>query len=133
MAESWSNLAIDSLQAARTLLGRQRYRSAISRGYYAAYAALTHELARDPSITFESGRNNPGHRQLWHLVLASQQLSARFDRTELLEIQDLMNSLRSAREVADYFPQFPIDRGHATDAIRQAQEIMISKLGFPVR
>ena len=60
---TWRELSEDSLQAAETLLQDGRYQSCISRAYYAAYCAATHEIIQKLT-TFSHGRNNPTHELL---------------------------------------------------------------------
>jgi hypothetical protein len=64
---TWAEMSQDALRAAQRLLVDGHGRSATSRAYYAAYAALTGELARRRT-RFARGWNNPTHDQLFALV-----------------------------------------------------------------
>ena len=66
---TWREIGIDNFRAGRELLDGGRYRSSVSRFYYAAFCVLTHELlAQGAGPDFRDGRETPGHAQLPRLV-----------------------------------------------------------------
>ena len=64
---TWQDLSIDSWHAAQNLFHEGRWRSSISRSYYAAYAAVTAELVAR-RVTFPRGRGNPDHETLHRYI-----------------------------------------------------------------
>ena len=42
---TWQEIGQDNFRAGRELIEAKRYRSSVSRFYYAAFSVLTHELA----------------------------------------------------------------------------------------
>lgn len=66
---TWPEIGIDNFRAAVALYDGGCYRNAVSRFYYAAFAALTHELIRRGARpAFRDGRNTPGHTELPRLI-----------------------------------------------------------------
>lgn len=65
---TWEDLSRECLRAAKRLLDAGCYRRSISSSYYAAYSAVTSELAAR-RVTFAHGWNNPAHEQLPDLIL----------------------------------------------------------------
>ena len=62
---NWQDVGKNNLSDAVLLLDNKKYRSAISRFYYAVFAALTFELIRrGASGDFGNNKNTPGHAQL---------------------------------------------------------------------
>ena len=120
---TWREMSRDSLQAAKTLTGEGRLRSAISRSYYAAYCAVTAALVAR-GVSFPHSWNNPAHEQLPDLV--SNNLSLPPDRRRRL--RKALRILRRAREDADYRPGITIDRQATVDYLRTAI-LVIESLG----
>jgi uncharacterized protein (UPF0332 family) len=112
-------MSLDSLRAAKTLAGEGRLRSAISRSYYAAYYAVTGELAAK-GVTFARGWNNPAHEQLPDLVSHNLPLSLERRR----RLRKALRILRRAREDADYRPGISVDRQATLDYLRAAILVM---------
>jgi uncharacterized protein (UPF0332 family) len=112
-------MSVDALEAARTLLAQRRWRSSVSRSYYAAYCALSGELARR-GASFPHGWNNPAHEQLPALIRNNLAL--------LIATRRLLNRavrrLRVARENADYRPAATVDRAVALACIRDAAMVL---------
>src|SRR5438552_17364424 len=108
-------MSLDSLRAAKTLVGEGRLRSAVSRSYYAAYCAVTSELV-GRGISFAHGWNNTGHEQLPDLV--SNNLPMPPERRRRL--RKALRILRRAREDADYRPGITVVRPAALDYLRAA-------------
>ncbi len=64
---TWTAMARENLVAAKSLSADARWRSAVSRAYYAAYCVVTGELAG--RANFPRGRQNPSHDQLPKLIM----------------------------------------------------------------
>ena len=125
---TWQDLAYDSLHAARELRAANRFRSSVSRSYYAAYAGLTHVLSGCPNIRFTRGRQNPSHEQLPRLI--SGYLDGPVSAGK--HSQDLkhwIRCLRKFREEADYAPRAQIGMREAVNALRIAHAILL-RLGM---
>jgi len=129
--ETLASIGVDAWKAAG-LLRVKHPRSAVSRAYYVVYSALTHELARDPSINFELGRNNPGHQALLAYIEKSPMLDQLLDRSEIQQIRKLVRELRRAREQADYFPQFSVNSELATACYEKAERLLRGILRYPI-
>lgn len=71
---TWHDIAVDNFQAARELYqgrdGKPRYRSSVSRSYYAAFCLITSEL-RKAGVSFETGQETPSHKGLPKLMKLS--------------------------------------------------------------
>ena len=120
--EQWLVVAVDSLESASALSERERWRSAVSRSYYAAHAAA-HALV----VHFEPARGD-APRSIRHVDLPPTLRGclrrlpnslplARLAHDELVEAYNL-------RIVADYKPGLPID-SPAYDQARKAAARMI--------
>ena len=116
--ETWRQLSEDSLQAAETLLQDGRYRSCVSRAYYAAYCAATHEIVQKLT-TFSYGRNNPSHELLPTYIQNNLTIS----RTKKDAVDTYIRLLRFYREDADYRPQATVDQLTARECVRAAAEV----------
>ena len=116
--ETWRDLSEDSLSAAETLLREGRYRSSVSRAYYAAYCAATHEIAQNVT-TFSHGWNNPPHEAVPNYVQNNLTL-AHFKKNR---INQLIRLLRQFREDADYRPSREITAQFARDCVRDARRV----------
>lgn len=118
---TWRQMGLDSLLAAKQLLDAARYRSAVSRAYYAAYAAATAELAGIKAVTFPNA-NNPRHAALPRL-LADHLPPPRFDERLRRDLKREMENLRKAREHADYVPTVSVGKQEATRAVKSASRV----------
>jgi len=110
---TWAELAKDSRVAACALKDSGRWRSCVSRAYYAIYSAVTHELIRQ-GIATPKGRGNPRHETLpqtigIHLL--------RFPHPVRWQLSDTVERLYKLRVVADYRPQFTVEAREATLAL----------------
>ena len=115
---TWRELSEDSLQAAETLLQDGRYRSCVSRAYYTAYCAVTHEIVQKLT-TFSYGRNNPSHELLPSYIQNNLTIS----RIKKDIVSTLTSLLRLYREDADYRPYIAIDKQIAQECVRAAAEV----------
>jgi hypothetical protein len=101
---TWLELAQDNSAAAHVLLASGRFRSSVSRSYYAAYAGITHLLVG--RVAFPAGRNNPTHESIaGHIANSLQGLTPEQRRALKTDFSVLLK----ARVVADYIP------GHSCD------------------
>jgi uncharacterized protein (UPF0332 family) len=116
---TWRELSLDSLLAAQVLLAAGHLRSSVSRSYYAAYCAISSELARR-GVSFARGWANPSHEQLPALVRNALVLSPNTRR----QLNQAIRRLRTARENADYRPGVLVDRADAIAAVRDALMIV---------
>jgi uncharacterized protein (UPF0332 family) len=112
-------MSLDSVEAARGLLKEGRWRSSVSRSYYAAYCALSSRLIQS-GARFPQGWNNPSHEQLPALIQNSLALPSVTARRQL---NRAIRRLRRAREDADYRPGISVDRTVAMECIRDAAMI----------
>jgi len=117
---TWEDVGVNSFRAAVELFdaGGSRYRSAVSRFYYAAFALLTHELSRR-GAPFHAGRETPSHAELPRLIEAhlnqfSEQRRANLART--------VAELYRDRLAADYSRE-RVDKAAARDAYRRATNV----------
>ena len=78
---TWTQMALNNSKAAKTLLNAECYRSSISRAYYAAYCAITSQLAG--KYTFPFGGNNPSHPDLPFLVMHNLTALPEYKRREI--------------------------------------------------
>src|SRR5687768_7294946 len=101
---TWTEMAKDSLEAAKELKEIGRIRSSLSRAYYSAYALITEELLRS-GYTVSTGRYpNPAHEQL--ATMAKFNLDpARFSEQSRRQIGHGLRTLRQLRTAADYDPE----------------------------
>jgi uncharacterized protein (UPF0332 family) len=113
--ESWKDLSNGSLLAAEALLREGYHRSSVSRAYYAAYYAATHEIVQKLT-TFSYGRKNPTHEKVPTYIQSNLTLS----QPKKDALTRLINTLRLFREDADYRPHMSIDDQTARDCIRDA-------------
>ena len=122
---SWFEMSRDSLRAARLAHNHGHRRSAVSRAYYAAYAALAGVFDETGGIDFRYEGNNPGHRQL--LALTANNLDPRkFNKTKRQEIKRHLKTLQAMRINADYNPaESSLDQQESMIALRQVTALMI--------
>ncbi len=95
-----------------------RYRSCVSRAYYAAYCAATHEIIQKLT-TFSHGYKNPSHEKVPTYVQNNLTIS----QAKKDAVSTLVNTLRLFREDADYRPQVLVDEQIARDCVRDATAI----------
>ncbi len=111
---TWRETARDSRSAAYELAQNRRWRSCVSRAYYAVYAEATYALLR-AGVQMPSSRGNPGHRELPNLVgyrLTSLPLQKRW------ALSGIISKLRGFRVISDYNPSLNLDETVAKSAMR---------------
>lgn len=92
-----------------------RHRSSISRAYYAAYCAATHEIVKKPT-TFAHGWNNPPHEKVPAYIQSNLAMRQAAKDT----VNELITILRLFRVDADYRPSETVNERIARDCIRNA-------------
>jgi len=105
--------------AAQELLDGGRFRSSISRSYYAAYAAVTHLLIG--RVTFASGRRNPAHEDMLDYIMSNLAGVAVGKRRTARRAYRV---LWKARIDADYRPGMRCDRATALAAKMQSDRVL---------
>lgn len=112
-------MALDNREAAKELLIAGRYRSCVSRSYYAAYCAFTSLL--EGRVDFAHGGNNPSHEGLEALAFNNLY---EFSLQERHLLRKEIRRLRKMRDWADYTPQNLIESGVARDSLRSGNAIL---------
>jgi uncharacterized protein (UPF0332 family) len=113
---SWRQVAVDALKAGGELCDLGRYRSSVSRSYYAAYSALAARLS-EAGISFANEREGPGHEQLTDLIENNLPGRKTWQRREL---KKLVRMLYGVRLQADYSPQAAVGRAEAQRSLKFA-------------
>lgn len=107
-------MARENRAVAKDLRGEEKFRSSISRSYYAAYCAVTSVLA--DSITFGYGGNNPTHNELPNFIMSNL---GGISMDERHKIRKAVAKLFKARTDADYVPTASVGQDEAFSAVRQ--------------
>lgn len=94
---TWHEIGQDNFRAGRELFDRKRYRSCVSRFYYAAFSVLTHELIL-AGAGFGDQQETPNHKGLPKLV----RLHLAINDGPKSECISIIRRLYAARIVADY-------------------------------
>ena len=118
--EHWATAGEDALSAARVCAANERWRSVVSRSYYAAYSFAASVLAKE-GVAFRDDRVGPEHEPLPDLI--RDHLGKRFGRPTLRELRITIAALYSARIAADYRPHQLIDKSSALNAERLATTV----------
>lgn len=122
-------MSIDAFKAAERLKTRH-YRSCISRAYYAAYAAITNELQKVPSITLDYAGNNPAHGKLPNYI--QRGFPSLGHSSQLInDVEGAIKGLRRDRERSDYMAEDSIEEQDARECMRRAEQIL-RDLGLPI-
>jgi hypothetical protein len=120
---NWYDVASDSRKAANELV-RTRFRSCLSRAYYAAYSKVTHLLFEQgvPMPVGREGPNHPGH-------LLTGQAASNGIRRMILErltdldpdkrraLSELIGELYTLRLYGDYRPSQEVGAADAREAV----------------
>lgn len=116
---NWYEVARDARNAANELV-EARFRSCVSRAYYAVYSKVTHELSALPHIAFPQGQEGPNHpgksgkSGIYGLVESSM---PGMSQTQREALADLIGTLYKLRVYADYRPSMIVDDREAREAI----------------
>ena len=116
---TWSAIARENLVAAKSLLADARWRSAVSRGYYAAYGAVTGKL--EGRVSFPAGMHGPSHDNLPKLILNSL---SEMDLAYRRRVKVAAIRLYRQRLAADYRPGEHVGAEEARVAVRDASFIL---------
>lgn len=119
MPESWFDLASDARKAA-SRLASDRYRSCLSRAYYAAYSKVTFALARSPNVTFPAGRegpNHPGETGVGGIRRLIETSMPDMDQARRVWLSELIGRLYTLRIDADYRASVEVNAGDAREAV----------------
>jgi len=117
---TWAQLAVDNFAAAGELYRSARYRSSVSRAYFASFAAVSEALVAR-GLTFADGREAPSHAALRGMVEDNLGSIAVRRRQRL---KSLLNVCYEQRLQADYRPRKTIDRVQARNAVINASQIL---------
>lgn len=115
---TWQEIGINNFRAGREALVGRRYRSSVSRFYYAAFSLLTYELART-GIVFRQGRQTPSHAEMTELIIVNL---TQFSEARRTAIALLTARLYRLRLDADYLDQ-RLDRRIAERSAQDAAKI----------
>lgn len=116
----WLDLAWDARNAANELFIQERFRSCISRAYYAAYAKVTHELVFTARLTMPADREGPSHpgrlgtggiRRMIETSMPNMQQNKR------VKLSALIGRLYTLRIDADYKPSVTVENRDAREAL----------------
>jgi uncharacterized protein (UPF0332 family) len=118
----WHELAQDSLAAAGELTRSGRHRSAVSRAYYAAFAAATMRL-HSAGVPFPADWDGPAHRDLPRLI---EMNLPRPDLGKRRKLKQLVQNLYNTRISADYKPGHSIGSVEARSAVNYAGMVLKS-------
>ena len=95
---TWKDMSVASYRAALAMAKLKNHRSAISRAYYSAFAALVHEIRRETKV-FATGYEHPQHHQMGRYIKRSRSLALGSDQRQ---IREALARLYRARLDADY-------------------------------
>lgn len=121
--QSWLELAKDARNSANILLVGERYRSCVSRAYYAAYSKVTHELVHAARLTMPPGREGPSHARIRPLIVTSMP-NMRQDKR--LKLSELIGRLYTLRIDADYKPSVEVKGRDAREALSMMKTVFDS-------
>jgi len=113
MSDSWLNIAKDNLDAAGELIQTGRVRSAINRAYFAAFAAVTHQLDRQ-KVNFPAERESPWHGSLQAMVRSNLSSLGVIVQRRVNRSLTLLYALRCQ---ADYSRRVSLDQRAAKEAM----------------
>jgi uncharacterized protein (UPF0332 family) len=119
---TWNELSEIQSYAARHLIDQRDeklYRTACTRAYYSAYAAITARVA--PGTIFAHGWQNPAHAALPGHVDQIAGLSVA--KTNAIRVA--LSQLRQRREDADYRPGVEASRTAARESWRDLATIIV--------
>jgi uncharacterized protein (UPF0332 family) len=120
MAIGWKTVAQDNYSAASALFTQRRWRSAISRAYYAVYSLVGHALSAK-GVTMPMGREGPSHKKVPVLV-----------ERNLLELRDvrwrvskMVHDMYDYRLAADYKPSDDVGDADARKSLGLMRSVFV--------
>jgi len=117
--DPWKCAAVDNYGAAIELKKCRRWRSAVSRAYYAAYSQLSGRL-RELDVSMPAGREGPSHGSLPDLVKSNLTILRAQDRPRLAS---RLRDLYRLRVVADYWPSVELVEADVLSALRMMGDV----------
>jgi uncharacterized protein (UPF0332 family) len=106
---NWADISLDSKRAAFELSGDGRYRSALSRAYYAAFAAITQRLV-DSGMNFPRDWEGPTHEQMTAGWIVANNLKSSVEVADRGRLIAILPSLYKLRLIADYRPSMLVSQ-----------------------
>jgi uncharacterized protein (UPF0332 family) len=125
----WLELARDARKSANELLELDRFRSCISRAYYAAYSKVAQELVVTAGLAMPANREGPNHpgslgtggiRRLIETSMPNMQQDRR------VKLSELIGRLYTLRIEADYRPSVNVESHDAREALSIMKKIFES-------
>ena len=118
---TWKEISRENLVAAKSLSLDARWRSSVSRSYYAAYASVAGAL--EGLASYRKGRFGPSHDQLPKLVMTYLTEMRFYQRARVVK---LARRLYRQRIAADYEPPQRVDSEESRIAVQDASAIIRS-------
>ena len=110
---SWADLAKDNRTAAYEVFGHGRWRTCLSRAYYAAYSEAAKHLIRQ-GVAMPKGREGPSHAKLPELIVDNL---SRIGYEIRWKLRGTITQLRDLRIMADYMPSSSVGEDDARSAL----------------
>src|SRR2546430_651925 len=110
---TWTEMAKDNRLAANEARAEQRWRTCVSRAYYAVYSELSELLLRQ-HVTMPAGRANPRHERLRNMVEANLK---QFSHPQRVQLAGAVRRLYRLRVMADDMPQVAVEHQEAKLAL----------------
>jgi uncharacterized protein (UPF0332 family) len=114
----WIEISLDSFHAAGVLFRTGRWRSCISRYYYAAFSAVSETLRKNGYL--RAGYETPPHREVTRLI--DQHLSSFYPK-QRRAMKAAIRRMYGARLIADYRSLRTNDRDIAKNMQRDTIEL----------
>ena len=115
---TWVEISLDSFGAANVLFGAARWRSCISRYYYAAFSAVSDALNKNGYVRI--GHETPRHREITRLI--DQHLTSFYPK-QRRSLKAAIRRMYDARIVADYRGGRTSDRDVAQNVRRDVLDV----------
>jgi uncharacterized protein (UPF0332 family) len=116
----WLELARDARNSANELMERDRFRSCVSRAYYAAYSKVAHELVVTAGLTMppdREGPNHPGRLGTGGIRRLIETSMPNMNDARRVKLSELIGRLYTLRIDADYKPSVIVEGRDAREAI----------------
>jgi len=120
-AEHWAHMAHDARKAAQACTAGGHFRSAVSRAYYAMFAAVT-GLLIDQKVMPRAGLGTWAHERL--PGIAKENLKAKLGDVPSQDVKRMLTYMYKLRLIADYVPGATVDGRDARDCLRYAMSVM---------
>ena len=122
LESAWTEVGRDNSSAAQVLLDSKRWRSSVSRSYYAAYSFTTSVLTGE-KVSFPADKDGPTHAGLPDL--ARDNLRKKLGLNSAKELRRILTTLYDARIVADYFPRQKVESDEAIECLKRLRQITV--------